>query len=277
MSDYVITLRDAVVSYREDVALRGVSLDIAKGELIGIMGPNGSGKTTILTLVNGLGKLLSGRVSVLGLDISKGCPSALRRRIGYVPQVHNIDPRMPVNVTEVVMMGRYGRLGPMRRPNTTDRGMVERMLHLVGMTHLADRPIGHLSGGEQQRVAIARALAQEPEILLLDEPTTGLDRRSRAEIMDLAQSIHQRRGLTTLMVTHAHRTAAAVCDRVVLMKDGGIRAVGNPKELLVADVLDRLYESDSVTEVFHWQAAEKLNFHRLLKKVQIQGARNALE
>jgi ABC-type cobalamin/Fe3+-siderophores transport system ATPase subunit len=248
--DFTITLRDAVVSYREDVALRGVSLDVAKGELIGVMGPNGSGKTTILTLVNGLGKLLSGRVNVLGRDISKGCPAALRRRIGYVPQVHNIDPRMPVNVREVVMMGRYGRLGPLRRPGEADRRVVENMLHLVSMTHLADRPIGHLSGGEQQRAAIARALAQEPAILLLDEPTTGLDRRSRTEIMNLVRSIHRSRGLTTLMVTHAHRTAAAMCDRIVLMKDGAIWSAGKPEDLLIEDVLNRLYEWDAGPEGF---------------------------
>ncbi|MCU0593645.1 MAG: ATP-binding cassette domain-containing protein [Desulfobacterales bacterium] len=151
-ADAIIALRDAVVSYREDVALRGVSLDVAKGELLAIMGPNGSGKTTILTLVNGLGKLLAGRVSVLGRDISNGCSAALRRRIGYVPQVHHIDPRMPVSVREVVMMGRYGRLGLLRRPGAADRRAVNELLNLVDMTRLADRPIGHLSGGEQQRV-----------------------------------------------------------------------------------------------------------------------------
>ncbi len=197
------------------------------------MGPNGAGKTTILTLVNGLGKLLSGRVSVLGREIGKGCPSALRRQIGYVPQVHNIDPRMPVSVREVVMMGRFGRLGPLRRPAEADRRVVAGMLHMVGMTHLADRPIGHLSGGEQQRVAIARALAQEPEILLLDEPTSGLDRRSRSAIMEMIRTIHRARGLTTLMVTHAHRTAAAMCDRVVLMKEGRIWSDGDPGKLLL--------------------------------------------
>jgi ABC-type Mn2+/Zn2+ transport system ATPase subunit len=249
-ADSVISLRDAVVSYREDVALRGVSLDIPKGELLGIMGPNGAGKTTILTLVNGLGKLLSGRVSVLGRDISKGCPAALRRRIGYVPQVHRIDPRMPVNVREVVLMGRYGRLGLLRRPKAADRRVVADLLNLVDMTRLADRPIGHLSGGEQQRAAIARALAQEPKVLLLDEPTTGLDRKSRIAILELVQSVHRASGLTTLMVTHAHRAAAALCDRVVLMKEGLLWAAGDPDALLREEVLDRLYESDAAFERF---------------------------
>jgi ABC-type Mn2+/Zn2+ transport system ATPase subunit len=250
-ADAIISLRDAVVSYREDVALRGISLDVAKGELLGIMGPNGSGKTTILTLVNGLGKLISGRVSVLGRDISNGCPPALRRRIGYVPQVHNIDPRMPVTVQEVVMMGRYGRLGLLRRPGERDRRAVQEFLALVDMTRLADRPIGHLSGGEQQRVAIARALAQEPEILLLDEPTTGLDRRSRVAIMDLVLSIHRTAGLTTLMVTHAHRAAAVLCDRVVLMKEGLVWAAGTPAALLSDKELNRLYDADVIPEAFH--------------------------
>jgi ABC-type Mn2+/Zn2+ transport system ATPase subunit len=250
-ADAVISLRDAVVSYREDVALRGVSLDIPKGELLGIMGPNGAGKTTILTLVNGLGKLLSGRVSVLGQDISNGCPAVLRRRIGYVPQVHRIDPRMPVSVQDVVMMGRYGRLGLLRRPGKTDRRAVAELLNLVDMTRLADRPIGHLSGGEQQRVAIARALAQEPEILLLDEPTTGLDRKSRTAIMELVQSVHRSAGLTTLMVTHVHRAAAELCDRVVLMKEGLVWATGAPGKLLADEELDRLYDSDPAPEGFH--------------------------
>jgi len=242
MADAIISLQNAVVSYREDVALQGVTLEIKRGELVGIMGPNGAGKTTILTLVNGLGKLLQGNVRVLDHNTGGSFPAALRKRIGYVPQVHNIDPRMPVNVKEVVMMGRYGQLGMLCRPGGPDRQVVEKMLRLVGMTHLAERPIGHLSGGEQQRVAIARALAQEPEILLLDEPTTGLDRRARTEIMHMVHEIHRDRGLTTLMVTHEHKTAAALCNRVVLMKEGRVWAHGKPGEVLREAVLNRLYD-----------------------------------
>ncbi|MCG0279061.1 MAG: metal ABC transporter ATP-binding protein, partial [Thermanaeromonas sp.] len=243
-NEAIIRIQDAVVSYREDVALRGVSLTVRRGELVGIIGPNGAGKTTLLTLVNGLGKLLRGQVEVLGYSLNRGCPHTLRRRIGYVPQIQSIDPRMPVNVWEVVMMGRYGRLGLLRRPGSIDREIVDCMLRLVGMSHLAQRPIGHLSGGEQQRVAIARALAQEPDILLLDEPTTGLDRRARIEIMALVKEIHRSRCLTTLMVTHELKTAATLCDRLVLMREGRIWAQGRPDEVLREEVLDLLYEDE---------------------------------
>lgn len=185
---------------------------------------------------------------MLGYSIQKGCPAFLRRRIGYVPQIQNIDPRMPVSVREVVMMGRYGRLGLLRRPGPADRRVVDSMLQLVGMSHLATRPIGHLSGGEQQRVAIARALAQEPEILLLDEPTAALDRRARVEIMTLVSEIHRSRHLTTLMVTHELKTAAAVCDRLILMKEGRIWAQGTPAEVLREEFLDLLFGGENMME-----------------------------
>jgi len=240
-NDALIKIENAVVSYREDVALRGVSLSVKKGDLIGIIGPNGAGKTTILTLINGLGKIVRGQVEVLGCKLSKGCPTFLRRKIGYVPQIQNIDPRMPISAREVVMTGCYGRLGLLRRPNRADWQLVDSMLDLVGMSHLATRPIGHLSGGEQQRVAIARALAQEPQILLLDEPTASLDRRARKSILELIRNIHCSQRLTTLMVTHELDAAAKICSWIVLMKQGRIWAQGKPDEVLQEEVLDLLY------------------------------------
>jgi len=245
----IIQIKDAVVSYREDVALRGVSLEIKEGELVGIIGPNGAGKTTLLTLINGLGHLFQGEVWVLGHNLAHGCPAGLRSKIGYVPQLPNIDPRMPVTVREVVMMGRYGRLGFFHRPGPVDRQVVDRMLELVGMTSLARRPIGHLSGGEQQRAAIARALAQEPEILLLDEPTASLDRRSQQQILQLVQRIHRERKLTTLMVTHSLAGLGDLCHRLVLMKEGRIWQTGVPQVLLQERVLSRLFELPRVVDL----------------------------
>jgi len=193
MTDYIIDIKDAVVSFREDVALRGVSLKVTAGEFIGVIGPNGAGKTTLLTVVNGLGRLLSGRVRVLGAALDPSNGHALRKRVGYVAQAEDIDRRMPMTVREVVMIGRYGVLGLFHRPGKRDWALVDEMLELVGMTHLARRPIGHLSGGEQQRVAIARCLAQEPEIFLLDEPTASLDWKAQTGILELVKRIHRSR------------------------------------------------------------------------------------
>ncbi len=241
MADAVIKIEDAVVSYREDVALRGVSIEIYAGEFVGVIGPNGAGKTTLLTIVNGLGKLVSGRVTVLGNPVSSGNGHSLRKRVGYVAQLENIDPRMPMRVREVAMIGRYGVLGLFKRPDSKDWKIVDEMLELVGMSHLADRPIGHLSGGEQQRVAIARCLAQEPELFLLDEPTASLDWKAQTELLELVKRIHDTRKLTTLFVTHDLDAMPHTCDRVVLMKDGLIVGDGSPEKMISADKISDLF------------------------------------
>jgi len=248
MSETVIDIKNAVVSYREDIALRGVSLKVGTGEFVGIIGPNGAGKTTLLTVVNGLGRLLSGRVKVLGHQLTPGNGHSFRKKVGYVAQVQNIDPRMPMNVREVVMIGRYGLLGLLGRPKKHDWEVVDEMLELVGMSHLARRPIGHLSGGEQQRVAIARCLAQEPEIFLLDEPTASLDWKAQADILELVREIHDSRNLTTLFVTHDLSCLPVACDRVVLMKEGRIWGEGTPGDLLTDENLSQMYDM-SISEV----------------------------
>ena len=248
MSEPVIDIKRAVVSYREDVALRDVSLKVTAGEFVGIIGPNGAGKTTLLTVVNGLGRLLSGRVKVLGHQLTPGNGHSLRKKVGYVAQVQDIDPRMPMNVREVAMIGRYGLLGLLGRPRKRDWEVVDEMLELVGMSHLARRPIGHLSGGEQQRVAIARCLAQEPDIFLLDEPTASLDWKAQSDILELVKNIHAARNLTTLFVTHDLSCLPVACDRVVLMKDGKIWGEGTPAELLGDENLGQLYDM-TVSEV----------------------------
>ncbi len=242
MSDTVISIKNAVVSYREDIALRGVSFKVGLGEFVGIVGPNGAGKTTLLTVVNGLGRLISGQARVLGYNLKPTNGHALRKKVGYVPQVQNLDPRMPMSVREVVMIGRYGRLGLFKKPMQSDWEIVDEMLKLVGMKELKDRPIGHLSGGEQQRVAIARCLAQEPEIFLLDEPTASLDFKAQREILELVKLIHNSRHLTTLFVTHDLSALPTTCSRIVLMKEGLIWGDGSPEKMLTDDNLSQLYD-----------------------------------
>jgi len=242
MSNSVIEIEEATVSYREDIALRGVTLQVQKGEFVGVVGPNGAGKTTLLTVVNGLGRVIHGPARVLGHQVTSRNGHDLRKRIGYVAQVQNIDPRMPMSVRDVVMIGRYGLLGTLQRPSRHDWRAVDQALALVGMTHLAQRPIGHLSGGELQRVSIARCLAQEPEIFLLDEPTASLDWRAQSEILNLVKLIHESRQLTTLFVTHDLGALPVACDRVILMKDGLIWGEGSPHEVLTDENLSQLYE-----------------------------------
>ncbi|MCP4645168.1 MAG: metal ABC transporter ATP-binding protein [bacterium] len=242
MDNPVIQIRDAVVSYREDVALRGVSLDIDAGEFVGVIGPNGAGKTTLLTLVNGMGRLVSGDVCVLGLRPYGGDGRRVRQRVGYVAQAPRIDPRLPMTVRETVLAGRHGRVGLLRRPGRADHARVDEAIERVGALHLAQRPLGHLSGGEYQRVAIARALAQDPEILLCDEPTASIDPRAQVAILDLVQTLHADTGLTVLYVTHDLGALPEACRRLVLMKDGAIHGDGPRAEMLAESRLDDLYD-----------------------------------
>lgn len=241
MTDPVIQIEDVVVSYRDSLALRGISLVVSRGEFIGVIGPNGAGKTTLLTVVNGLAHVLQGRVKVLGHDVNARGRHELRKQVGYVAQLTNIDRRMPVSAREVVMIGRYGRLGLFQHPSRHDWQLVDEALEMVGMAHLSRRPIGHLSGGEQQRIAIARCLAQEPDIFLLDEPTASLDWKAQTEILELVKRIHRERHLTTLFVTHNFDSLPHAFDRIVLLKDGLITGDGPPDRLISTESLSRLY------------------------------------
>jgi len=251
-----ISIVNAEVAFGDRAALRGVSLELAAGEFVGIIGPNGAGKTTLLTVINGLQRLRSGEVRVLGRSVNggrsgsrsggrSGSRHSLRKEVGYLAQVENIDERMPMAVRDVAMIGRSGILGLFRGPGKRDWAVVDEMLALVGMSHLARRPIGHLSGGEQQRAAIARCLAQEPELFLLDEPTASLDWKAQTEILELVKRIHDERHLTTLFVTHDLDAMPHTCDRVVLMKDGAIVGDGAPDELISAESLSLLYNMPS--------------------------------
>lgn len=242
MPEPIILIEDAVVAYRDVVALGSISLSINRNEFIAIVGPNGAGKTTLLTVMNGLTRLTKGRINILGRSIAGHRKHDLRKHVGYVAQAEPVDRRMPVTVREAVIMGRYGVIGLFRHPTMADWNKVDTALELVGVSHLAGRPVGHLSGGEQQRVAIARCLVQEPEIFLLDEPTASLDWKAKTEILELVKQIHERNNLTTLFVTHDLEALPHTCDRVVLMKNGRVVDDGAPDKVVSVTQLSRLYE-----------------------------------
>ncbi|MGI6295153.1 MAG: metal ABC transporter ATP-binding protein [Armatimonadota bacterium] len=217
-----INFKNVYAGYRGNNTLQDITLSIEPGSIVGISGPNGSGKTTLLRVIQGLLPVSSGSAEVLGMSLDARNLKKIRLGIACVFQNLNTDPRMPVVAEEVVMMGRYGRLGLLRHPGEIDRRAVQDALERVDAVHLARRPFGQLSGGEQQRINLARALAQEPELLLLDEPTTFLDSDSQQRVRDIVRATHREMGITTLVVSHDFEMLSDLCERIVVMKAGRI-------------------------------------------------------
>jgi ABC-type cobalamin/Fe3+-siderophores transport system ATPase subunit len=197
--------------------LQGVNVEARPWEFVSIVGANGAGKTTLLKVVNGIFTPFKGRVSVLSQDLSL-CTSlsALRKDIAVVPQKPN-SIRFPIRVEEAVMMGRYGKVGLLRKPKASDWEKVYEAMEAVGIKKFSEKLVNELSGGEQQKVALARALAQDPLILLLDEPTTYLDNASRSEII---HSVHHQKALTTLLVSHDADLVEQYSNKTYLLESG---------------------------------------------------------
>ncbi len=218
----LISLSGIYTAYEGDHApvIRGLSLEIHRGEFIMVGGPNGAGKTTLLESMNGLLKITHGHATVCGLDVSnKG--HEVRKRVGYVIQNFSFDPLTPFSVKEVVLMGRYGKMGFFRRPSAEDHQAVERALCMMGIKELADRPIGILSGGQQQKVLIAQNIARDPEIMLLDEPFSNLDFISREFVMDILEKLAES-GIAIVLVSHAFDDLPDRDIRLVVMRDGTV-------------------------------------------------------
>ncbi|MGC0329899.1 manganese/iron transport system ATP-binding protein [Streptomyces sp. SAI-170] len=211
-------------------ALHDVSLQVGAGELVGLIGPNGAGKTTLLRAVLGL-LPCTGRVETRGA-------------VGYVPQRHEFAWDFPIDVAGAVLTGRTRAMGRLRRPRPADRAAAGRALELTGLAALRRRPVGELSGGQRQRVLVARALAAEPELLLLDEPFTGVDVPTQDLLNELFGRLTAEEGKALLMTTHDLAAAARTCQRVVLLNrtvvaEGGPEVLADPERMLRAFGLDR--------------------------------------
>ncbi|MDX1676030.1 MAG: ABC transporter ATP-binding protein [Longimicrobiales bacterium] len=213
-----------------------MSFSVLAGTFTALIGPNGAGKTTMLRLLIGLNRPRSGRIRVLGR-----APGSRDHRIGYVPQATGVPEGFPLTLEEVVLMGRYPRVGFGRRPGQADRAAVLEVLGRVKLAEAAGRRFSELSGGQQQRALIARALVAEPRVLLLDEPTANLDPAAQARFYDMCCNLQRTEGLTLIAASHDVEVVARHADTVLLI-DRTVRAIGAPRAVLESDQLDEVYD-----------------------------------
>lgn len=221
-------------AYRDSLVLREVTLDLPQGVVLGVIGPNGAGKSTLLKAVVGLLKPAKGTVACFGEPLAR-----VRRRVGYMRQASSVDWDFPTTVSDVVLMGTYGGLGWFRRPGTKERDVAAAALKRVGIPHLAHRPISQLSGGERQRTFLARLLAQEPDLLLLDEPFAGVDAASQETITNVLHGLRDE-GRTVVIVHHDLATVPTLCDWTCLL-NRTVMGFGPTKEVFTDEMVKQAY------------------------------------
>jgi iron complex transport system ATP-binding protein len=226
--------------------LENVSFAIGSGEFVGLLGPNGSGKTTLLKTISGALRPKVGAVYLNEAEIFGMKRREVARNIAVVPQ--HTDVNFDFTALEIVLMGRHPHLSRFELESERDLTVARNAMELTNTWHLAERRISELSGGERQRVMIARALAQEPKVLLLDEPTTHLDINSQLEIMDLLKELCEQRGLVVLAVFHDFNLAARYCDTIILLNKGKIVSIGGVDEALTSENIKRVFQVDAVVK-----------------------------
>ena len=232
-----ILVKGVSISYDGIEALNNVTIEFMEGKVTSVVGPNGAGKTTLLRCICNILKPKIGTVLLDGSEVSKLSLKEIARKIGYVPQIHS--SHVPLTVFEVVLLG--------RRPyvnwslSERDLKIAWSSLEKVGAKHLANRFFDELSGGERQKVLIARALAQEPEVLLLDEPTSNLDLKHQLEILGLIKNLAEKHNLTVVMAMHDLNLASRFSDYIVMLKNGRIFATGTPSQVLTAENIREVY------------------------------------
>jgi manganese/iron transport system ATP-binding protein len=242
----ILRVKNLSVGYESGRALDNLNFELITGERMAVVGPNGAGKSTLFKVIAGLLKPDKGNVSVFGED-----PGG-HKCISYLPQHNHVDWNFPVTLTEVVMMGRTRRIGLIRWPGNHDREVVKRAIETVGLSHFANRQISQLSGGQQQRMFIARALAQEADLMLMDEPVTGLDTPSQEELFAVLDALRAQQ-VTVMIALHDLKLAATSFDRVILLNHRLI-GIGKPADVFSRENLavaygDRLHYDVDGTEI----------------------------
>ena len=232
-------LREVGFRYDEPWIFRDFSLEISEGELLGLIGPNGSGKTSLLKVMAGLLSVQQGAVMLRGHNVAGMSPRAIAREVAIVPQESQI--LFPFTVGELVLMGRFVHQRGWGWESAEDLRIGEWAMGLMDVAHAAHRTVQELSGGERQRVMIARALAQQSRILLLDEPTAFLDLKHQIDIYAILKALNRDRGATVILVSHDLNLASQYCDRLLLLHKGEIFADGTPEEVLTGEHLLEVY------------------------------------
>ena len=235
----MLSVRELRAGYGSHQVLRGVTLDCAAGELLAVVGPNGCGKTTLLRAISGIIPIRGGDVSIAGEGLPGLRPAALARLVAVVPQ----NAAMPARYTafQIAMLGRTPHLRLLQSEGARDAAIVREAMERTHCWDLRDRYVDELSGGERQRVVIARALAQQPRLLLLDEPTSHLDIAHQVEVFALIRELCHERGIAAVAVVHDLTLAATYADRVAVMDRGAVRACGDPAEIVDAPLIEAVY------------------------------------
>jgi len=233
-------------SYDEKTVLEHISLGVERGEMIGILGPNGCGKTTLLKNLNKNLRPHGGCVMIDGEDIDIISKKEIAKNVAVVPQSNEI--RFAFTVREIVTMGRMPFQESLRGETRNDLEIINRAMEQTGLTEYADRYINTLSGGERQRAVIARAITQTPKVILMDEPTLHLDINMQFEVLDLIQKLSRENGLAVVMVSHDLPMVTRYCDRVILIHDHKVFAMGTPEEVLTKENMRIVFNVDAELE-----------------------------
>ena len=237
-------IRDVIVRRGARTILNVNSLELQKDLFFGLIGPNGAGKSTLLKILGALLLPDSGSVTLLGHTITsmpKWRLPAIRRKIAYVPQSLQFNQTVPLTTREIVTMGVAGTCGLFKRPGKMENELIDTWIDQLGLTHLQSQPFNSLSGGEQQKTLLAKAMVQEPELLLLDEPTANLDIDWKLKLAELISKIYRKNGLTIVMVSHETGYIPGSCTRIGLMKDGEIVLQSDRNTALSEETLTKLY------------------------------------
>lgn len=233
-----LSVEDAHLGYGGQPVLSSVTWSVAPGELVGLVGPSGAGKTTLLRALAGDPLRSSGQVRILGADAGS---RAARRHLGYVPQLDAIDRDFPVTVRQVVLLGRADRSARVPWYRADERRDADRVLERLGIGELGDRTLAELSGGQLQRLYLARALHRGARVLLLDEPTSGVDPATRHRVLALLAELREQEGLTIVLTTHDLNFVATYLPRITCLAGGGLVADGAPTQVLTPPVLEATY------------------------------------